>query len=166
VPTSRMLIPPVTQDLWPVLVARIATPTLATILGGAGRVFLEGDYQGQPWAEAEPGGRAVIVPVIPVSTRWEAGLPSRVRFLVRTDFNNYVAAGYNASRSAELAQRTIARRLTGWDPGEVLVSSQMMVGRRIWMDEGWQPRVLHDPDTTGTVFMSSSWLLEVASAAD
>jgi len=134
---------------------------------GANRVFIEGDYVGQPWAEAEPGGRAVIVPVLPVGgVRWEQGSPTLTRFLVRTDFNNYEAAGYNPSRSAELAQREAARRLHHWNPGEALVSGQVMAASRVWMDEVWAPRVFHDPDATGTVFLSSSWFLDVASAAD
>lgn len=166
-PISRMFAPPVTQDLWPVIRDRIATATMATILGGTGRVFIEGDYQGQPWPEASPGGRAVIVPVLALGgVKWEIGYPTLARFLVRTDFNNYVQAGYNPSRSAELAQRHAMRRLHYWNPNEALVSTQVMAASRIWMDEVWQPRVLHDPAVTGTVFMSSSWLMYAASAAD
>ncbi len=166
-PASRMQVPPVTQDLWPVLRDRIATATMTTILGGAGRVYIEGDYVGQPWAEADPGGRAVIVPVLPVGgVRFVSGLPMLLRFLVRVDMNDYRSTGYNPSRSAELAEREAARRLEGWDPGAVLVSTQVMVASRVRLDEVWTPRVLSDPDTTGTVFLSSGWLLDVASAAD
>ena len=108
----------------------------------------------------------MIVPVVPLTRTFIPGLPTPLRFLVRTDFNDYAAAGYNPSRSAELAQREAARRLQDWEPGTVLVSTQVMVASRVRMDEVWQPRVLHDPDVTGTVFLSSSWLLDVASSAD
>jgi hypothetical protein len=166
-PSSRMFVPPVTQDLWPVLRDRIATATMATILGGTGRVFVEGDYSGTPDAETKPWGRAVIVPVLlPGGIRFEQGLPTRHRFLVRTDFNNYTAPGYNPSRSAELAQREATRRLLNWDGSAALASSQIMLAGAPRLDEVWQPRVLHDPDVTGTVFLSSSWLIDVASAAD
>jgi hypothetical protein len=164
-PSGKMMAPPVTQDLWPVLRDRIATGTLATILGGAGRVYIEGDYVGQPWAEDSQGGRAVIVPVLPAGgIHWTPGHPLTQRFLVRTDFNNYRAEGYNPSRSAELAQREVTRRLRGWTP--VLVSTQVMAASPVRMDEVWQPRVLEDPDATGTVFLSSGWLVDVASTAD
>lgn len=166
-PSSKLHLPPVTQDLWPVLRDRGATATMSTILGGANRMFVEGDYLGQPWAESQPGGRGVIVPVLPVQgIRWVPGLPMTLRFLFRTDFNNYVAVGYNPSRSAELAQREFARRMENWDPGAVLVSTQIMVTSEVRLDEVWQPRVLSDPDVTGTVFLSSGWLVDVASAAD
>lgn len=166
-PQSSMFIPPVTQDLWPVLRDRIATAAMATILGGTGRVYVEGDYSGAPAGEAIPWGRAVIVPVLPAGgIRWEPGLPTTLRFLVRTDFNDYVAPGYNPSRSAELAQREAARRLENWTPGSALVSTQVMVTGDVRLDEVWQSRVLHDPDVTGTVFVSSSYLVDVASAAD
>jgi hypothetical protein len=170
-PTSRLFVPPVTQDLWPVLRDRVATATMATILGGTGRVFVEGDYSGTPDLESKPWGRSVIVPVLPVGgIRWIPGLPTMQRFLFRTDFNNIEYGGLKASvwasRSAALAQREAARRLEGWDPGEVLISTQVMVASRVRLDEVWQPRVLFDPDATGTVFLSSSWLVDTASAAD
>ncbi len=161
-----MFLPPVTQDLWPVLRDRIATDTMATILFGPNRVFVEGDYVGQP-TELGKWGRAVIVPVLPVQgIRWSPGVPTTLRFLVRTDFNNHVEPGYNVSRSAELAQREAARQLENWNPGSVLVSTQVMVVGEVRMDEVWQSRVLWDPDVTGTVFISSGWLIDVASAAD
>lgn len=164
-PSSRMFLPPVTQDLWPVLRDRIATAAMGTILGGTGRVHVEGDYSGAPAGEVERWGRAVVVPVLPVGgIRFEEGLPVRLRFLVRTDFNDVAASGYNPSRSAELAQREAARQLANWEP--VLVSTQIMALSPVILDEMWQPRVLYDPDVTGTVFLSSSYLVDVASAAD
>ena len=165
-PTTRMGLPPITQDLWPVLRDRIATPTMGKILGGPGRVFIEGDFVGQPWAEAQPGGRAVIVPVqVLGGIPWEEGSPLKLRFLVRTDFNDIRATGYNPSREAERAQQEAARRLNHFEPGTVLVSSQVMALSQVWLDAAWQPRVLPDEDS-GALFLSSSWFVDVASAAD
>jgi hypothetical protein len=167
VPSSRMFIPPVTQDLWPVLRARVSTALMDTILGGPNRVFVEGDYSGAPDIESKPWGRGVIVPVLPVQgIRFEQLLPTRLRFLFRTDFNNVVIPGYNVSRSAELAQREAARQLQNWDGASALTSAQIMFAGPPRMDEVWQPRVLYDETRTGTVFLSSSWLVDVASAAD
>lgn len=170
-PSSRMFLPPVTQDLWPVLRDRVSTATMATILGGTGRVYVEGDYTGTPAGESTAWGRGVIVPVLPVQgIRFEPLLPTTLRFLFRTDFNNIPFGGFPASvwasRKAELAQREAARQWQNWDGSAALVSNQIMFAGAPRIDEGWQPRVLWDPDRTGTVFLSSSWLVDVASAAD
>jgi hypothetical protein len=166
-----MLIPPVTQHLWPVLRDRIATATMATILGGTGRVYVEGDYSGTPDLESKPWGRGVIVPVLPVQgIKFEQLLPSTLRFLFRTDFNNIEFGGFPASVWAsgkgELAQREAARQWQNWDGAAALSSTQIMFAGAPRLDEVWQPRVLWDPEQTGTVFLSSSWLVDVASAAD
>lgn len=166
-PSSRMLIPPVTQDLWPVLRDRAATATMSTILGGTGRMFVEGDYTGTPDLESKPWGRGVIVPVlVPGGIKFEQLLPTTLRWLFRVDFNDIVIPGYNVSRSAELAQREAARQWINWDGSGLLASSQIMFAGAPRMDEAWQPRVLYDEARTGTVFLSSSWLVDVASAAD
>lgn len=169
--TSRMFIPPVTQDLWPVLRDRVATAAMNTILGGSGRVFVEGDYSGTPAGEATAWGRGVIVPVLlPQGVQFEQGLPTTLRWLFRTDFNNIEFGGFPASvwasRKAELAQREAARQWMNWDGSAALASTQVMLAGPPRLDESWQPRVLWDPDRSGTVFMSSSWLVDVASAAD
>ena len=94
----------------------------------------------------------------------------RLRWLFRVDMPAIEVKGIKAavwaSRLGQLAHREAARRWVNWNPNEALVSSQIMVVGSIVLDEGWQPRVLHDPDVTGTVFLSSGYYLDVASASD
>lgn len=166
-----MFLPPVTQDLWPVLKARIDTATMTTILGGPGRLFLEAEYTKPPATETTAWKRGVIVPVLPVGgIRFEPGLPTTLRWLFRFDANDVVAEGLPsavwASRSGELAQREAARRWQNWDGAADLTSTQIMFAGPPRLDEGWQPRVIYDERRTGTVSISSSWLVDVASASD
>jgi hypothetical protein len=159
-----MRIPPVTQDLWEVIRDRINTATMATILKGTNRVYIEGDYVGQPWGEEQAGGRAVVVPVAVVGgTPWEDGSPLPLRFLIRTDFNDVDYPGLH--NDPELAQREAARRLSHWNPNTVLASNKVMAASLVRLDAAWQPRILAD-EASGTVFMSSSWFVDVASTAD
>lgn len=170
-PTSRLFLPPVTQDLWPVIRDRASTSTMATILGGTGRMYVEGEYDAPPDAETKDWARGVIVPVLPVQgIRWTPEVPITLRWLFRVDLNNIdyggIKAAVWASRKGQLAQREAARQWEEWNASSVLVSNQIMVVGEVRMDEVWQPRVLFDPERTGTVFLSSSWLVDVASASD
>jgi hypothetical protein len=170
-----MAIPPMTQDLWPAVREWLKTPEQAVVLKGPNRVYVRGDLKadGQE-AELTPEGpenqawgRLVIVPAIPVDgTAFEPLLPSRLQFLLVSEFNDLQAVGYPLARDLELSQRDAARRLYTFDPA-TLSSSQIMLASGFNMDRQWQAQPLRDTETTtGTVYVSSSWWVAAASAAD
>jgi hypothetical protein len=130
-----MQVPPIVEDLWPVLKARASTATMTTLLGGTGRLVMEGEYDGPPDVETKDWRRGVIVPVLPPQgITWEPGLPTLVRWLFRVDMNNIEFGGLKpavwASRAGQLIQREAARQWESWDPGTVLISSQVMAASR------------------------------------
>ena len=164
--------PPVTVDLWAALRTRIATAAMEVVLGTktaqgeVTRVFIEGDYTDPPWAEAEPGGRVVIVPGLALGgTRFRPGFTTPLSFLVRTDFNNYRAPGYNVALSLELAQKEAFKQLQHWTWAVGVGaggSAKVMLGMAVTMDTTWEPRALYDEGRLGVVFVSSRYRLEVA----
>lgn len=158
---SNLFLPPRTATLWPLVRDRIATTRMSAILGGAGRTYIEGDYAGPDWTEQEPGGRVVIVPTLPLTgaNPWVSGLPTRLGFLVRTDFNAYEAPGYNVSVGMEAAQREAAERLEGW---LFPTTSGLMAATAVRMVRPWQARALYDLETQGIVYLSSEYRVDVA----
>lgn len=172
--TSYLSLPPVTQDLWPVLRDRLKTTAMTGLWGGANRSYFRDDPKvdpkapyGYPAPEAAEGvrwARSVIVPVLPAGgIRWEPGLPVRLRFLHRVDVNVVRSSAF-AARTAELVQHEGARLLHEFEP--VLVSTQIMLVGPVQLEEWWSGTLLKDPDVTGTGFLSSSYLVDCASAAD
>lgn len=91
-------------DFYAKIKVRLNSVAMQTILGGAARVFLATDDYGTEIPENTQGGRVVIVPTQPMwddsDRRHELKKES---FLVRVDFNNFRAPGYNVARAIETA---------------------------------------------------------------
>jgi hypothetical protein len=170
-----MAIPPMTQDLWSAVRDWLKTSTQNVILKGPNRVYVRGDLRadGQEAeavaedVESKPWGRLVVVPVLPSDgIPFEPLLPSQLRFLLVSEFNDLQAVGYPLARDLELSQRDAARRLYTFDPA-TLSSTQIVLASGFNMDRQWQAQPLRDTETTtGTVYVSSSWWVAAASAAD
>jgi hypothetical protein len=177
-PTSNLWLPPMTQDLWPFIRDRLNTPEQATILKGPNRVYVRGQLVlvGGQVVEAEltpqdveskAWGRLMVIPVEPIGGAvFAEGQPTRLQFLLRTDLNDLKAVSYPIDRDAELSQREAARRLENWD-GAGLVSTQIMLVGDFELVRRWQSGVQRDQTAqAGTVYVSSLWAVDAASASD
>lgn len=168
-----------TQDLWSAIREWLKTPAQATVLKGANRVYVRGDLKGTvdsgaqeaelipEGTERQAWGRLVIVPATPAGgIPFEILLPNRLRFELVSEFNDLKAIGYPVARDLELSQREAARRLSTFDPAS-LISTQVMLASRFNMDRSWHTQPQKDQEVSaGTVYASSSWWVDVASAAD
>lgn len=160
--TDNLTAPPRTAELWAAIRDRLKTARMTTVLGGAGRVFVEGEYSGPQWAENASGGRVVVVPTVHAvgGGAWVSGEVNESGFLIRSDFNNYRADGYDPAIGLEATQREAFDLLQYWPGGTY---SRVMVARTVYLVERWQPRPLYD-EATGTVFLSSYYRVGVAEA--
>jgi hypothetical protein len=106
------------SDLWDGVRTRVNSAMMQTVLGGAARVYVEGeDYGDAEGPESAPWGRVVIVPA---STLWDdIDDPSdlrRIAFLIRAEFNDFRGAGYRPGVSLEAAQAEAYNQLYRWTP--------------------------------------------------
>jgi hypothetical protein len=105
-------------DFWEFVKDRLDSSTMQAALGGAGRVRLAWEnYPVSEGAENQPWGRVVIVPATPI---WDVidrpGETKKEQFLVRVEFNNFGALGYNVAISIEAAHAEAYYLLDGWTP--------------------------------------------------
>lgn len=152
--------PPRLAAFWPMVVVRLATPAMATILGGAGRVYRE---IGQPFepegAENAAWGRVVVVPA---STLWEPadgpGREARTAWLVRAEVHG-AGDGYDPTIPLEAAHGEAFARLHGWMPGRIETAGHVLqaFGRLpVWRETRPQPLPRWD-DERGLWYMSAQY---------
>lgn len=162
---SNLMLPPITAHLWLAIRDQIKVadpaPTLAAILGGANRVYVEGKQPaGNEDTEDKAWGRVIVVPgLVPGGTAFSPGYATRLSFLVRSEFNSRERPNYDVNRSLELSQAAVFKRLQHWTwtPG---ASNEVMIAMGVTLDTMWEPVALHDPDQPGVVFMSSRYRVE------
>ncbi len=147
-------------DLWhDVVKPRLDSALMQTILGGAGRVYVEGDDYSEPeGAENQPWGRLVIVPA---TTLWEAvDDPSTVQplaFLIRTEANNYTGSNYRVGVTLEAAQAEAYNRLNRWTPTGL---RHALIAIPFYRWSRPQSLPLWD-ESRGLWFLSSQWRTQV-----
>lgn len=151
--------PPRIWELWAALPARLDTPRMQTILGGAGRIRLETDDLSPEGAESDAWGRAVVAPVRrlygePID---EPGRSRVVPFLVRTEIHS-PGGGYQPAIPLEAAQNEVFVQLHGWGPGSF---DRARVIGRLWRETAPQALPLWD-DQSGLWFLSSEFRAVVA----
>lgn len=161
-PMNRLLL----AGLWPVMKDRLDTATMRSICNTSGAspspcVYVSGidDFSEPEGDESEDWGRVVIVPT---QTLWPVaeveGQTRKVGFLIRTEFNNLSAVGYNPFVGLELSQQEGYDRLQRWTPGAI---DGVLVAFGLYRNEAPQPIPQRDDDR-GLVWLSSSYRLEVS----
>jgi hypothetical protein len=109
-----------THEFWDAMKARIAgSVSLNNVLGGANRIYRVTDDYDQPEdvTDQKPWGRVVIVPS---DTLWPtpdmADQTKTVSWLVRTEFNDFSAVGYDVEVPMDSAMSIVDVLLVGWRP--------------------------------------------------
>lgn len=150
-------------DLWPLLKARLDTPHMAAILGGrradgGPRVYhVLDNFSAAEGPESRPWGRVVLVPS---DVPWERATDAparRVNFLVRAEFNDFRAKGYNVQVALEAAQQEAHSLLRLWVPE----LSQSTAAMPLYLYREPQASPLWD-DGRGLYFTTSEWRMEAA----
>lgn len=112
------VVPPETSGLWAATVARLASSTMNTILGGSGRVKMVTDSMAPEGAESEAWGRLVIAPVQRFfgEAAEEADRGRLVPWLIRAEVHS-PGGNFNPLLTLQAAHREAYRLLHGWHPG-------------------------------------------------
>lgn len=156
---SNLHAPPVTSAFWAALVAHVDTVAVQALTRGAGRVYLEGDYD-EPPAERY-WGRLVIVPIETLwPVVWLPGSPVSVPFLVRADWPATREPGYDTSREMQAVHRLVFEQLQGWAPAGL---DGVQVAMPVYLHRRWQDRARYTEDD-GTLYLSAEYRCQLASA--
>lgn len=106
---------------WPAVRARLLTAGMATILGGANRVYGAADDVPPHEDPANgPWGRIVIIGTRGFFIDQEDPREgTTVRFMVKVEFRDFRAKGYNVNAAIYAAHQEVWTLLDNWAPGAV-----------------------------------------------
>ena len=148
-------------EIWDVILARLQSARMMTVLQG-GKVYKEGtDYSLPEGAETAVWGRLVIVPT---QNLWPDAVgigPTRtLPFLTRAEVHSNNDVGYNAQKTLDAIQDECVVQLEGFVvPRQVYV----MGATPLWLARPPQALPLWD-DARGLYWTSAEWRCEVTSA--
>lgn len=146
--------PPRAWELWGAMPARLDTARMQTILGGPGRIYVQGQPTPALGGKDQAWGRIVVVPV-----RRAYGEPTEqpgrsriVPFLIRAEVHS-PGGLYNPALALEAAHAEAFARLHGWTPGAFRFGAAT---RPLWRETPPQALPLWD-DASGLYYLSAEY---------
>jgi hypothetical protein len=120
-------------QFWDAMVARVSTPRMEEILGGAGRIYNPMDQppdregpQDRPWGRIHFIPRVNLWPQIDIPGDWK-----NVAWLASVQFNDFRAAGYRVDIGIEAAHGELLDLLDNWAPTQAEIDD-LMVTVPVW----------------------------------
>lgn len=138
-------VPVAYKDVWSAIKTRLLNSVdLSVALGGANRIYLEGNHPERPEGTTEDGfwGRVILMSQ---SALWDT-TDTRDKTIafglaVKVEFNNYRNQGYDANISLDAAHLQINRYLQGWT---IPKTTTVMGALPFFLYRGQDPMPLYD----------------------